>query len=154
MSELTFFRQKRFDGGVRTGVEFDGARLLRSFERGPGDLEDMPLGSGLEWYIDLRFSGPDLPKQTEAVKNWLLDQTEAIRHALSDYAALVGAGLDDEFPLESPPYKVGALDAQLRVVSSVTKRVTRLNFTEILTRFADEFPDYVRNLSTPEHVGV
>jgi hypothetical protein len=132
------------------GVEFDGARLLRSFEKGPGDLEDLPLGSGLEWYIDLRFSGPEFPNQSDAVKNWLLDQTGSIRHALSEFATLIGAGMDDEFPVESPPYEVGGHDVQLRVVSSVTKRITRLNFTEILTQFANEFPDYVRTLSTPE----
>jgi len=154
VSELTFFRQKRFDGGVRTGVEHDGVRLLRNFEQGPGDLEDMPLGSGLEWYIDLRFSGPTLPKQTESVKNWLLDHTEAIRQSLSDFATLVGAGVDDEFPLESPPYEVGEQDIRLRVVSSVTKRVTRLNFAEIISQFAQEFPDYVRNLSAPEHMRI
>lgn len=45
MKSLTFYHQKRKDGGVCTGVELDGERVLEQFKPG-GGLQD----SALEWF--------------------------------------------------------------------------------------------------------
>ena len=53
MHELTFFRQARYDGGVRMGIELDGeVTLLIDFREGPPEEQDNPLGSALLWYVE------------------------------------------------------------------------------------------------------
>ena len=56
MHKLTFYHQKRRDGGLRTGVDFDDERVLERFE--PGDLA---RDSALEWFVDIRCRGETLP---------------------------------------------------------------------------------------------
>ena len=78
MSQLTFFRQARADGGVRTGVELDGDLLLHRFEEGAA--EDDP---GLIWFIDVGFEGEGLPHGAEAVRDFLLARASEIASALA-----------------------------------------------------------------------
>ena len=59
MPNLTFYRQKRVDGGVRTGVELDGETVASLFEE--GDPERDPA---LLWFVDLRCEGPDCRTRT------------------------------------------------------------------------------------------
>ena len=63
MPELTFFRQKRHDEGIRMGIELDGkSTLLVDFQPGLPELEYDPMGSALLWYVDIRCRGKDLPR--------------------------------------------------------------------------------------------
>jgi hypothetical protein len=86
--KLTFYRQKRVDGGVRTGGEWLGSSLLQRFERGDDD------DSSLLWYVDLRFSGPRLPKEPDGVRDWLIEQEPWILDAMGHAARDLDVGID------------------------------------------------------------
>jgi hypothetical protein len=89
MSMLTFYRQARADGGLRTGVDLDGVTLLETFE--PGGEEHDPT---LLWYLDLRCEGNDLPAEPETAQEWLRENAEAIRNGLAACADELAVGLD------------------------------------------------------------
>ena len=89
MSMLTFYRQARADGGLRTGVDLDGVTLLETFE--PGGEEHDPT---LLWYLDLRCEGNDLPAEPETAQEWLRANAEAIRNGLATCADELAVGLD------------------------------------------------------------
>ena len=50
--ELSFYRQKRQDGGIRTAVTVDGDTVLHRFQPGEGASDPALL-----WYVDLRCAG-------------------------------------------------------------------------------------------------
>jgi hypothetical protein len=89
MSMLTFYRQARADGGLRTGVDLDGLTLFETFE--PGVEEHDP---SLLWYVDLRCEGDVLPTEPEKAQEWLLDIGGVIRNGLAACADELAVGLD------------------------------------------------------------
>lgn len=89
VAKLVFFRQARIDGGVRTGVDLDETSLLHDFERG-GDDDD----PSLIWYIDIEFSGDDLPTRPDAARHWLLERAPQVSAALDQLADDLAAGID------------------------------------------------------------
>jgi hypothetical protein len=91
--KLTFYHQKRRDGGVRTGVELERERILECFEPGSA-LED----SKLVWWIDVRCAQRTWPSEPEGVRAWLLENAQRIENGLNDYAAELGAGIDVNWP--------------------------------------------------------
>ncbi len=93
MKKLTFYHQKRRDGGVRTGVEVDDERILERFE--PGSTEE---DSTLSWWIDVRCSQKTWPPEPEEVRAWLLENAPRIENGLKDLAAKLGAGIDINWP--------------------------------------------------------
>src|SRR3954451_9524953 len=96
MPDLTFYRQKRVDGGVRTGIDIDGVTVCEDFEE--GDEERDPA---LRWYVDLRCSGDSLPHDADLAREWLLEHEEMIRDGFSRYASQLAAGADrDDYPLQ------------------------------------------------------
>ena len=150
MAELAFYRQKRFDGGIRMGIEYDGSRLFEDFQQGPPELEDEPMGSALEWYIDLRCRGDALPNHPEAARQWFEVRSAAIQDALREFSGAVKAGIDDDFPIESPLYKFDEHGVQMKIVCSVIKRITRRVFSGVLEECSREFPSYLQKLTTRE----
>ena len=150
MAELTFYRQERHDGGVRTGLELDGNTLLGNYQEGPPELQDDPMGSALEWYVDVRCQGDLLPTEAEAARNWLLDQKATIEAGLIRFAEAISTGIDDSFPLRWQEFPVTPEGVQLEVVCSAVRRVTAQRFGEILNEFATRFPEDLRQLSRPE----
>jgi hypothetical protein len=79
MAQLLFYRQKRVDGGVRTGLDLDREEIAEHFEE--GELERDPA---LLWYVDLRCDGPGVPADGEAALQWLIDYAPVIREGFSD----------------------------------------------------------------------
>ena len=49
MHELICFRQKRQDGGIRSGIQIDGTTHFHRFDEGTEDFDPSLL-----WYVDLR----------------------------------------------------------------------------------------------------
>ena len=90
MSKITFYRQKRRDGGIRTGVEINGETELGLEEGFTGDELD-PV---LVWFVDLRCEGQKLPADAEAVRAWLLKYTSVIRSGFQSLAEEILAGID------------------------------------------------------------
>jgi len=60
VSSVKFFRQKRFDGGIRMGVSVGQDLVLHHFV--PGSDEDDPA---LEWYVDVELKAAGIPSEPE-----------------------------------------------------------------------------------------
>lgn len=147
MRQLTFYRQKRQDGGTRTAVATEHATLLHDFKPG-----DEPSDPALLWFVDLRCQGRRLPANPEKARQWLLEQTRVIRAGLTVLADQLGAGMDiDAWPLQwpvpNPPRGV-----QMSIVCSVTRRLTGLEIALILTDIRDHWEEIVQGLHAAEPV--
>jgi hypothetical protein len=126
MKSLTFYHQKRKDGGVRTGVELDGERVLEQFKPGRGAPD-----SALEWFVDVRCRGRHIPNDPEAVRRWLLDRGAGIQAHLEQMAADLQAGMDADWPLTSElPGTSNAVT--IKIVCSAVRRLTGRDIGQVL----------------------
>jgi hypothetical protein len=118
--KLVFYRQQRVDGGVRTGVDWHDYSLLQHFERGDDD------DSSLLWYVDLRFSGPRLPKDPDDVREWLIEQEPWLLDAIDHAARDLEVGIDADVL----PYKRRCSETpagiNVELVASAQRRVPGL----------------------------
>src|SRR5437867_195824 len=126
MDKLNFYRQKRRDGGLRTGIEFNDARVLERFEPG-----DSPQDSALLWFVDVRCSGGSLPSEPESVRRWFLQKGGFIRAALHELSKELVAGIDPGWPIRRTiPTPDGM---RMAVYCSATRRLTGREIAEILS---------------------
>ena len=93
MSQIVFYRQERYDGGVRAGIEVNGERVWHTFT--PGALDSNPA---LLWYVDLNVEGESLPIDSETARRWLLDHGEVFKRGLEEAAGQLEIGLDADEP--------------------------------------------------------
>jgi hypothetical protein len=95
MPNLTFYRQARIDGGIRTGIELDEDTVFEHFEEGGPEPDPTLL-----WYVELRCQGPGLPDDPREARTWLIDHEEVICDGFSRCASEFEAGRDiDAYPL-------------------------------------------------------
>src|SRR5581483_5387069 len=90
MHNLTFYRQKRQDGGMRTAITVDDDYVFHQFQ--PGD-EDPP-DPALLWFVDVRCEGKALPTAPDAALNWFRKHAKLIKDAMTEFADKLQAGLD------------------------------------------------------------
>ena len=138
MPNLTFYRQKRFDGGIRTGVELSvehdgvglsGATILEHFEMGEEERDPSLL-----WFVDVRFKGPGVPGEAEAACQWLLTTRSVIEGGLARFADKlrdVGSDVDDH-PLQWSDFPGGDDGVERKVVCSAIRRIDARGYAEIL----------------------
>src|SRR5260221_10471744 len=95
MHTITFFRQARLDGGIRTGVDVNGAVAWHHFQAAGEEYDP-----ALVWYVDLECEGSDsdLPDGKDQARQWLLDQAPIIQKGLRDLAEKLRIGFDAEEP--------------------------------------------------------
>jgi hypothetical protein len=140
MPTITFFRQKRIDGGVRTGVEVGGNTVLSTFESGNAAHDPALL-----WYVDVICEGKRLPKESENAKHWLSSQAKNIRRLLGSLAKKVGAGID---PGDWPVHHQGIIHGvKMRVSCSAVSRVEARKLPRILDEIAEHWDEYVGDLA-------
>lgn len=140
MPSISFFRQLRRDGGIRTGVDVDGDTVLSQFEAGQRIDEPDP---SLEWYVDVRCDGARLPHTPEAARQWLLRAEAPIRNALEAMAASVPAGIDQgPWPIKHK-FRIGSGAARGEVVCSAVRRVSAQNVADVLRNVAKHWRAYV-----------
>jgi hypothetical protein len=145
MPKLTFYRQRRRDGGTRTGVDVDGAAVLQQFEAGK-----KPSDPVLLWFVDIRCEGPSLPATPEGARDWLLAQAETVTTALERLADDIGPGLDvNVWPLRYPVPGTRK-GVRLAVVCSATRRLAGREMATVLKDLADNWAKYVRGLKAAE----
>jgi hypothetical protein len=90
MNRITFYRQKRRDGGIRTGIEINGETEFGLEEGFTGEEQD-PV---LVWFVDLRVEGKKLPTDPEEVRQWLLKQSPVICAGFQLLAEELQTGVD------------------------------------------------------------
>lgn len=99
MPLVRFYRQARYDGGVRTGIGIDEQPVLHEFQAG-GDESD----PALLWYVDLALEGRSLPEDAEEARSWLIQHAEPIQESLRTASRRLEIGLDDtaQWPYRLP----------------------------------------------------
>jgi len=147
MTEITFYRQVRRDGGIRMGLEADGESLIEDFQEGNPDLQDDPLASALEWYVDVRCFGDGLPDDTNSIHQWLMDHSVVICEGMNRFAREVGPGTDDAFPLKWSDFPNAPPGTRIEVVCSAVNRVSAQRLSDILMEFSDRFTDHLAELA-------
>jgi hypothetical protein len=147
--ELVYYKQRRRDGGIRIGLESEGATLFEDFEEGPEELQGDPLGAALDWYVDIRCRGTDLPTEADAARRWLLAREDRIRAGLLAFAEELAVGTDDEFPLRNVLFDDGPAAGRVEAVCSAVRRVTFGQLRAVLRDFAAGFAAELVRLDRP-----
>ena len=141
MSTITFYRQARRDGGVRTGIEIDNDTVLARFERGGQESDP-----ALVWYVDVRLQGKRLPTDPEAARSWLLRHGKSVARILRQMADEVPLGID---PGDWPLRKTGRVDAsgvKVTVSCSAMRRVDAQSISNELRDIAQHWDKRVAEL--------
>jgi hypothetical protein len=141
MSTVTFYRQKRVDGGIRSGIDIDGISVLESFAKGKADYDP-----ALAWYVDVRCQGKNLPDSPEPARRWLLEREETVREALDQLAEDLRAGLDIEsWPLhrQIPAAPSGA---RMTIVCSAVRRINALKISDVLRQVGLNWRKFLTSL--------
>ena len=139
MHKLTFYHQKRRDGGLRTGVDLDDERVLERFE--PGDLA---RDSVLEWFVDIRCRGETLPSEPEEIREWFLSRSGPIQTALRQLADDCAAGIDKDWPLKR---EIPSSDGVgMAIYCSAMRRPSGRDIASVITELEAKWPVLVREL--------
>jgi hypothetical protein len=151
MHELTFYRQMRYDGGIRMGVELDDQHpLLYAFTEGPPEEQDNPLASALLWYFDLRCKGEGLPTTPDGARAWLLDHEGPIRDGLREFIAAIALGVDDSTPIRWDRFDGFPEGIRVEAVVSSIRRVTNEELLVALREIAENFGPILGQLAPGE----
>jgi len=130
MSTITFCRQARRDGSVRTGIEIDQNTVLARFEQGKSDTDP-----ALVWYVDVKFRGNGLATTPQVARAWLIRQEKAVTRLLNALADEIPAGIDpSDWPLKRE--RTLASGIRMVVVCSAVRRVEAAHLAEILRDLA------------------
>jgi hypothetical protein len=148
MAGLTFYRQERVDGGIRTGIMLGMTSVFERFEVN-GEESDPSLA----WSVDLRCNGPSLPTIADDAKPWLLDHESEIRDGFRRYADQLGAGSDPTGIdlLEWSDFRNLPPGVSMRIVCGALRRIDALYLASRL-RFLDKhWGELVRDLEPTLH---
>jgi hypothetical protein len=144
MRRVSFFRQKRKDGGIRTGVDVGQDTVLSRFNAGAEESDPT-----LIWYVDVRAEGPTLPQTGEEAREWFVSQKEVVQQALVSFADELSTGLDVS---DAPVKRVVSLGTgngrktTLSVVVSAVRRSEAIKLSKVLTDIARNWEAYVQDL--------
>lgn len=144
MKTIHFYRQARVDGGKRTGVEIDGETVLERFERG-NKAED----SALLWFVDIRCSGGNLPNETEAAREWLLEKAPIIQAGVRDVANELGAGIDFSAPISRKIPNAGK-GVTVEICCSAIRRIHARDIAKALEEISSHWREFLKQLEILE----
>jgi hypothetical protein len=148
MAKLIFYRQQRFDGAVRTGVELDGETIAERFEGGGVDSDPVLL-----WYIDLRCDGQGIPDDPNAAAQWLLDQSELIRDGFVRFAEKLRVGADlDLYSLTWSDFRDPPPEVRMMIACSAARRVDAREMSGKLIDVGENWDAIIRALDIPQEV--
>ncbi|MEZ6233191.1 MAG: hypothetical protein R3B68_03280 [Phycisphaerales bacterium] len=142
MAKIEIYRQKRVDGGIRTGFSVDGARLLQHLQAGSPEPDP-----ALEWFIDIRCTvrGKGPASESEA-QTWLTEHSEFLRDALRAAADDIPVGIDAD--LWPHIQEINAPKGWKVVVAySAIKRVDGRQMASHLRAWAKQFNSVARKLA-------
>jgi hypothetical protein len=119
VNRISFYRQARGDGGIRSGIDVNGEEMWSLFEAGPGEADP-----ALDWYVDVEWSGPSLPTEAEAVKALLVAQQSQVGQACSTLASRLEVGIDAEAAPFAQSFDPGMSGVTAGVFCSAVHRVS------------------------------
>ncbi len=140
MSELIFFRQKRRDGGVRTGIEFDEETLFDMFEPGSETAD-----AALVWFVDIRCTGSNLPSNCDAAHKWFRDRSSVVKSELDKLATHLRAGIDADWPLRKEINS--GPDLKMAIYYSAMNRITGTEMSEVFSSLANQWDNILDKLA-------
>ena len=146
MSSIVFFRQRRADGGTRTGIDINGRTELDHFEEGKGDPDP-----ALVWYVDVRCEGARLSRTAELAQQWLIDKGPAISRGIDELADKLTAGIDsDSWPLQHALRRNGAV--RITIACSAMRRVEAQQIASVLRDIATHWTERLAGLAQGQPV--
>ena len=146
MVKLIFYRQKRYDNGIRTGLELDGYPIAERFEEGDG-----PRDPALIWYVDLCCEGPGVPDDPDMVEPWLVEHSSLIRDGFVRFAERLRAGADkDIYSLAWSDFPDAPQGVTITISCSAARRVDGREMAAILQDTATRWDEIIHSLGVPE----
>jgi len=146
MSKITFYRQAREDGDVRTGLSIDEDVV---FDRYEGRSRQDPV---LRWFVDVRCEGK-LPTVADDAREWLLDHAGIIKSGLEEFGAKLNAGIDIESWPVLYQLKRAPKGTRITLACSAVRSADARDIAVILGLVAAKFEEYVKRLRAIEAVG-
>jgi hypothetical protein len=146
MTEITFYRQQRRDGSIRSGLHATGPFDLENFELGPELLADDPYANVLDWFIDLQLESPADLNHAEAARDELLACKSSIRSGLNLMIQELGVGVDRGMSLTWQNFPGLPDGYSCRLNLSISSRIRGNSYIELLQDFMEHWPDYCRSL--------
>jgi hypothetical protein len=135
MGKLLFYRQKRVDDGMRTGLELGDVTLAEQFEPGPGERDPI-----LRWYVDVKCEGPAIPDDPDRAEEWFIDRGEVLRKGLTDYAKALENGVDAGFhSITWNSFSQTKENVYVTISCSASDRSTARRLPSILTDMASRW---------------
>jgi hypothetical protein len=141
MPTITFYRQARQDGGVRTGIEIDREVVFGRLESG----RDAP-NPLLTWYVIVECEGESLPGQSEDARQWLLANTAVIRHGLESIAEKIEPGLDLDPGPQQQEIAGAPHGVKMTVIYTAIRRFEAQRMAGVLRDIAAHWEDCIRIL--------
>ncbi len=146
MASLIFYRQKRNDGAIRTGVELDGETIAERFEEGGRERDPALL-----WFIDFRCEGQGIPDDPENATQWLLDHSKVIRDGIVRYAEQLKTGADPDFySLTWSEFQGLPENVSIVIACSAIRRVDARQMAVNLIDLADHWNARIPSLDIPQ----
>jgi hypothetical protein len=145
---LSFYRQERVDGGIRTGIMLGMATIFERFE-----IEGEEWDPSLAWSVELRCSGSSLPTGADDVKPWLLAHEGQIRDAFRRFSDQLAAGSDPtgDYPLQFADFHDLPAGVSMKIVCTALRRYDALFLAEHLNHIREHWSDLVRDLEPTFH---
>ena len=145
MASISFYRQARADGGIRTGLTVNDLEVMGSFGGNHADTDPSLL-----WFVDVTCVGR-LPVKTDAARNWLLENGEVISAKLERLGMKLETGIDVAWPITQTELENGI---KITVTCSAIRRLDRYRIVKIVRKVARNFRSYVRNLDSGVTTGI
>src|SRR6266478_481859 len=146
MAKIIFYRQKRRDGGIHTGIEIDGHTAMEQEEGIEWDNAD-PI---LVWYVELRCEGKKLPVRAEEARKWLLHQEDLIRENFARLVLELSVGMDYNcWPLLWPMPKAPR-GVKLAVACHAMHRADALAIANVISDMAVHWEERLGKLAMPQ----
>lgn len=145
---LSFYRQERVDGGIRTGIMLGMTTIYERFE-----IDGEEWDPSLTWSVELRCGGPNLPSEVEAVKAWLLANEAQIRDGFRRFINLLEAGSDPtgDYPLQFDDFQDLQSGVTMKIVCTALRRYDALFLADHLNYVREHWTDLVNHLESTFH---
>jgi hypothetical protein len=148
MAKLTFYRQGRADGAIRTGIELDDEMIFECYEKSGSEVDPTLL-----WYMDLRCKGSAVPSEAQEARQWLLDHEDVIRAGFLRCAHDFEAGRDvDLCPLLWSEFSGIPDHVGMTIACATNRRIWALSVPKLLEDVAVHWRERIEQMAPAEWV--